>query len=376
MTRTDHYISDPPPLPPISRQSAAAFEVGLPLLLNRVGDALAGHPEINALIGYQPLLTMRRNLHDHGRFLATLFAFPDYSLLAKNLSWLYRTYHAHEYDFAYFPLELKGWIDAAEEILVAEAVHEILPIFKWIEAQHGHLCNQTLRVDGAVDEDAKGPWGVIRNKFQAALLAGNHRACLTLAAGSIDSCDSLLEFYQHVLCAAMYDIGRLWEEAEISPAQEHLASAIVGRVLASITLPKDRLQQKRGVAVVATVEHEPHQLGALMVADILAEDGWDVQYLGGGLAQKELIQRLKRLKPELLALSLCMPCYLKNAEQTIVAVRQEKSLHALKVLTGGYVLVTNPGLAQRIGADALACNFGAARDISRQWWSDGKNDRI
>lgn len=375
MTLNDHDISDSPFLLPVSRSTVEAFEQGLPQLLRRVDDALSAHPEINRLIGYHPLQTMRRNLHYHGQFLAMLFAFGDCSLLLQNLSWLYRTYHAHQYAYGYFPLELKGWSDAVEKYLAADVVREILPIFAWIETRHGLLCSQQPGADRAVDEFTEETWGVIRHKFQTALLAGNHQDCLTLADASICSCDTLLDFYQQVLCAAMSDIGRLWEEAEISPAQEHLATAIVGRVLASISLPKDRLTQERGTAVVATVEHEQHQLGPLMVADILAGDGWNVHYSGGNLTQQDLLWKLKSLQPELLALSITLPCHLKQAEQTIAALRQEKSLGQLKVLAGGYALAEHPDLARRIGADGLAGSFAMAREISRQWCADGTNKK-
>ncbi len=138
------------------------------------------------------------------------------------------------------------------------------------------------------------------------------------------ACEALREvpgFYLNVIEPSMYEIGARWERGEISVAQEHLATAISSRVMAAL-YPRFVLgEQTKGRAVVTTVYEEFHELGAWMVADLLALDGWEVSYLGAHTPTGDLLDMLLNLKPDLLALSSAMPFNLDRVQESIQTVR-------------------------------------------------------
>jgi methanogenic corrinoid protein MtbC1 len=105
------------------------------------------------------------------------------------------------------------------------------------------------------------------------------RAAVTLGAP---------EFLDGVVAPVLAEIGRGWRARSVSVAQEHLATAVVRRVLGWLL----RVYQPDGAAprlVVATPPSQLHELGALMVAVSAAAEGWAVTYLGPDLPVEDLV---------------------------------------------------------------------------------------
>jgi len=84
-----------------------------------------------------------------------------------------------------------------------------------------------------------------------------------------------------VIEPAMVRIGELWELNAITPADEHLATAISQGVLVKLF---DELSiaraRSRDRILLAAVDGQHHTLGLRMIADVLEGVGFDVLYLG------------------------------------------------------------------------------------------------
>lgn len=96
--------------------------------------------------------------------------------------------------------------------------------------------------------------------------------------------EGLAGFAEHVAAPLLRRVGEGWHEGEITPAQEHVASAAVTRVLTTV-------RDGRGtgpVAVIGTLSGERHEVGALMAAATAELAGWRVVYLGADLPPSEL----------------------------------------------------------------------------------------
>ena len=81
-----------------------------------------------------------------------------------------------------------------------------------------------------------------------------------------------------VLAPALTVIGERWAAGELTVAQEHLASSTVRAALQKLLA--DARASVRGVAVLACVPGEQHEIGLMMLAVLLRSDGWQVAYLG------------------------------------------------------------------------------------------------
>ena len=118
----------------------------------------------------------------------------------------------------------------------------------------------------------------LRQRYVDALVAGD----LALAERLIeDSGTDIRSLYLQVLQPALYEIGRRWQEAEISVAQEHLATATTQSLMARLAGRfDDRAPRRDRRVLVACAEGELHSIGVRMVADFLEADGWDVLFVG------------------------------------------------------------------------------------------------
>ena len=102
--------------------------------------------------------------------------------------------------------------------------------------------------------------------------------------------EGLARFADRVAVPLLHRLGEDWHAGRITPAQEHVASAAITRVLTS-------LRDVRGtgpVAVVGTLAGERHEVGALLAAGAAELAGWRVVYLGSDLPPEELVKAAKR----------------------------------------------------------------------------------
>ena len=109
-------------------------------------------------------------------------------------------------------------------------------------------------------------------------------------------------FLDQVVAALLGRIGEGWSEHSVSVAQEHMASALVRRVLGWLL----RVYEVRNGAprvVVATPPHHSHELGALMAAASAASEGWNVTYLGPDLPVADLVSAVGQSDARAVAIS-------------------------------------------------------------------------
>ncbi len=110
-------------------------------------------------------------------------------------------------------------------------------------------------------------------------------------------------FAEQVAAPLLWAIGAAWHAGALSPAHEHLASAVVSRVVTWLTR---QLEPAEGAPalVVATPAGERHELGAALVAATAAEAGWRVIYLGADLPAADIAAAAAQARARAVALSL------------------------------------------------------------------------
>ena len=349
-------------LPQISLEAATDYQSQLPEMSAYVDEQLSKTSNILDLIGGNPLQMMFDNHRYHGAFMATVFTLGNYQLLAATLPWVYRAYHSRRFSFDYFPLELRCWIDAIKKFMDARQQPSIISVYQWMIDQHDtiiELSHQELEVLAPVE----GAWLERKNEFRVAALRGDHRHCLKMAGDIVEKPEDINDFYLQVLQPALYEVGILWEKNKISVAQEHLVSAIVTRVMATVNLLMDEPMNFHGRAVVAACADEYHEIGAMMIADLLEIDKWDVCYLGANVPMNDLLDQLRIFKPDVLALSVTMAFNITKVRETVKQIREDPNLAAIKVIVGGRAFGGDEDLWKQVGADACAGNLAEARQI-------------
>ncbi|HET9094563.1 MAG TPA: cobalamin-dependent protein [Solirubrobacteraceae bacterium] len=216
--------------------------------------------------------------------------------------------------------------------------------------------SDTLGVARAVSPEA------LEREYLTSLLAPDLGRARELIDEALTAGLSAREVYLRVIAPAMTEIGRLWETARISVAQEHLATQISQIVLAGLAgrlAGADDVGRGR-VAIVASTPGERHALGTHMVADFLEVQGWRVLALGADVPARELVELAAERRAAVVALSTALPGHLLAVTRTCQLLRRlDPPPH---IIAGGRAYRDDPAQARAVGADAFAADPDAMLD--------------
>ncbi|MFW6269599.1 MAG: cobalamin B12-binding domain-containing protein [Bacillota bacterium] len=356
-------------LPDVSQQAADDYINNKKSLLKMVNDKLAGRKDIEQLIGDNSMDKMFANHENHFLFMKNVFKLNAYQLLVRTIPWVYKTYSAQGFAYEYFSIELKKWIEAVDMFLEPDNALLINEVYSFLLENHEKFIKLSQRTEYR-KFNISGKWEKVNDSFFSALMDGDEKTCIKLAEDKVNSQKEVTYFFEQVITPAMYKVGNLWEEGEISVAEEHLASSMMSQVLFSLYSDYMSFEKSRGQAVITAIANEYHEIGSRIIADSLELDGWDVRHLGADTPISELIDYLIQEKPFLLGLSVSVSFNLLNVVETINRIRDNSKIDDLKILVGGKLFNDNPELWKKTGADAWAQDSSEAQKIARRWWEE------
>lgn len=337
-------------------------------MVSLVDVELAARSDIMDLIGNNALQMMYDNHRHHASFMAAVFGVVGYEMLARTIPWVYRTYHSHGFSYDYFPTELRAWQKAVSTHMDDELSSQIMTVYGWMIEVHDTMIRLA---EGPTEKlPVSEQWFEIKEDFRNRLLEGDFQSCLAIANQYVVDQETLQALYLQIIQPAMYEIGMLWETAKISVAQEHLASAVVARIMATIGGAVSFPHKKRGKVIVTSAVNEFHEIGAWMISDVLEQDGWQVRYLGANTPGRELLMMVDEFYPDLLAISVTMPFSLSAVKDVIESIKLNVLHKDLRVIVGGRVFNDNPELHEYVGAHGFAANTDEMLRLARKWQRD------
>lgn len=207
--------------------------------------------------------------------------------------------------------------------------------------------------------------------FRESLLRGDSRIALGILEAALNDGKLLPDFELHVIQPALYAIGELWHNNQVSVAQEHLATAIVHSVMTAGLLRSPLCNLNGKKVVLACVEGNQHAIGLRMVADTFMLAGWEVQYLGANVPADALVDQVETWHPDLVGLSVSFAAQMPAARATIDLLRSRCADQGPAVMIGGLAINSCAALAADSGADthgvdAHAALLGAAALLNNQ----------
>ena len=202
--------------------------------------------------------------------------------------------------------------------------------------------------------------------FLDALIRGDRREANRLVDQLLDRGDGLEKLYLNVVQPAMSEVGRLWQENELTVAEEHLATAITQAAMGRAFERVYRWHDSRTPSLVAAcVDEERHQMGLRMLCDLLELDGWDTAYLGASVPIEALVSMVEKRKPDAIALSATIAPHLPRLRTAIDAIRASNVERQPLIVAGGRAVGGDDELARRLGADLTAKDAVSAVEALR-----------
>lgn len=195
-------------------------------------------------------------------------------------------------------------------------------------------------------------------RLWAAVTAGDEYAAGDVVVQALSSGTDPESVLLDVIGAVQRRVGREWAANRLTVAQEHAATAINDRVIATFGYVLRRPEPHLGRITVACVDGEWHAMPARLLSEVLRLRGFQVDYLGAQVPAPHLVAHLHRTGPDAVALSSSIATRLPTAHATITACQAA----ATPVIAGGAAFGPDGRYARLLGAEAWAPDARAAAD--------------
>jgi methanogenic corrinoid protein MtbC1 len=210
------------------------------------------------------------------------------------------------------------------------------------------------------------PLALTRAVYLQSILMGARAGSVQIVEEALRNGADIFDIYAQVFHESLYEVGRLWEEGRISVSVEHRATAITQFAMAGIysrAMPARPAIPPRH-AIVTGVAGELHQVGANMVADVLENAGWNVEFLGTDAPHAGIVDAVRAQDSDLLCISATMLFNVPNVVRLIRDLRAASP--GVRVLIGGAAFRARPELWMDIGADGFAPDLTTAVEAANR----------
>jgi MerR family transcriptional regulator, light-induced transcriptional regulator len=340
-------------MPPRTDRLADAIREVSPAIAVAVTDVfLDRHPEWRERYGARATSFGIQDAGYHLAFLAGAVEASDLAAFASYARWTAGVLGARQIAASFLLENLEQLRDALRARLRAEDASSVDPYFS------------AAREALSATPEAKPPatLSLTANVFLQAILTGQRHAAVQIAREALNEGLTIPQLYVDVFQPALYEVGARWEANRLTVAQEHIATAITQFVMAQIYTPPDADQREIGNVVLTGVEGELHNIGAVMVGDLLESAGWRVRFLGTNLPSSSILSVVRETAPTYLGISVTMLFNVSAVRQLIQAIRAEFS-ERLLIVVGGAAFRVSPELWRQVGADAFAADLREVQTV-------------
>jgi methanogenic corrinoid protein MtbC1 len=161
-----------------------------------------------------------------------------------------------------------------------------------------------------------------------------------------------------LLAPAARELGLMWENDECDFMQVTVGLCRLHQVLRDMSAEwrSDEVSvSAERTILLAPIPGEQHTFGLLLVAQFMRQAGWDVwQEFPDNLA--DLLDAVRRHCFAVVGLSVGCDTRLDDVAALISSIRCASHNRSVAVMVGGPVMVSNPGAACLVGADATAAD--------------------
>lgn len=319
------------------------------------------HNSVYARFGQRGRDACREDLGFHLDFLQPLLEFGVVDPMVDYLRWLAGVLSSRGIPAEHLPLSL-DWLaeffdqrmDPADARVVTGA----------LSAASGRF-HELGRLSEGSEADEPARWAEC-DRFEAQLLAGDHRAALSTFDASLDQSSSLVESEAHVIQPSLYSIGRKWQRNAVTVAQEHLSTSIATLAMTRGLLRAEAPPPVGKKILLACVPGNEHAVGLQMVADAFQIGGWDLQFLGANVPAAALVGHVATWRPDVVGLSVTFPHQFRAVKEIIAGLDSLPDQPRPRVLVGGLAINRFHAIVKALGADAWSSSAVTAVDVANR----------
>lgn len=166
---------------------------------------------------------------------------------------------------------------------------------------------------------------------------------------------------------ALTTVGKLFEEGKYYVPELVLAGDIMAAISAEARplINKQDNKAKRGKVVIGTVEGDIHDVGKDIVSMMLEVNGFEVYDLGIDVPAQVFVDKVREVKPQVLALSGFLTLAFNSMKATVEAIEAAGLRDGLMIMVGGGTVDDNVRIFAK--ADGYGFEAMTAVKLARQW---------
>ena len=165
------------------------------------------------------------------------------------------------------------------------------------------------------------------------LLQGEKEKCVGIVEKLLSEKVEIKDIYVDLFQRSLYHIGKMWEQGQLSIADEHIGTEIT-KSLMNKYAGKITSNKKIGkTALISCIDKEFHEIGARMAADVFELNGWNTYFLGASMPTREIVKFIEVKKPDVVGLSFNF--YLNILRLFEVIDHIKKNYPAQQIIVGG-----------------------------------------
>lgn len=273
------------------------------------------------------------SLKYHQKVIYSMLYTGNFQYLQDFVVWKYSVYLHRGLNLDYFLLEYENWIYAVSKYLYSSNASEINEVYQFLINNHTHFVELAK---AELDYSSLNPKYKISNDILYHILNGNKDKAKEIIINNISNSKDVFEFIEDVLVPILYKIGVLWQINQISVAKEHLATSIIHEILDEIAIIK-QTQNPNKLAVVSVAGDELHNLATKIIAKFLEYSGFKVILFSSTMKQKDIINGIYELKPDLVVFSATLNANLSQLQKIVTELKISKIFKGY-IVAGGQAL--------------------------------------
>ncbi len=195
---------------------------------------------------------------------------------------------------------------------------------------------------------------VLTERFFTALISGNRTATRDLLDEVIDSGAPAEKIMDKLFWPTLEHIQKLYRADQLSDLCHHYATRMMRMLSDQMQLRMEQAKRRDKSVLVVSGPEESEELGAQFTADLLEADGYDVYFVGGGVANDEIVNQIGELNVDILVVFGAVPSTVPFTRLLIDRLHTIGVCPKVQIAVGGGVFNRAEGLAEEIGADLWA----------------------
>lgn len=295
------------------------------------------------------------SLKYHNNIIYSSLLTKNYDLINDFFVWKYSVYLSRNIDVNCFLIEYAFWKESISNYLYPSHASEINVIYDYLNLNHLDMRIKASKTKKIVIQNM---YKELFDELLFILLNGQKKEFYSLIKKDLIRFDNnIFLFVEEILNPLMYEIGQMWQLNQISVAKEHLASSLIDEAVNYYIKDTFCEDTKKLKAITSTVGNELHNLGIKIVGKFLESNGFNVKNLGSKISNKELINSIYDLKPDLVILSVTLSSNVATLQQIVKELKSDYNLFSGKVIVGGQGLCINNKMISIKEADFCSKNL-------------------